>query len=122
MIIQKTPEIGFTYHIGTETGLILPLKQFTPIDVGKEVVRLDLCGTVGTETTLRIAVEQAREKIPSSWWDDITAGESQGLLQDLAVHLVRVLVVEGGQTRQHLIEQDTQSPPIHCLRVPIAEQ
>lgn len=118
------PIVGFvyTYHIGAEAGLILPLKQFTPIDIGKEVVRLDLCGTIGTKTTLRIAIEQACEQIPGSRGNNITAGEGQGLLQNLAVHLVGVLIVERRQTSQHLVKQDTESPPVHSLGVSITKQ
>jgi hypothetical protein len=98
------------------------LKQFAPVNVSKEVVRLDLCGTVGTKATLRIAIEQARKKIPSSWGNNVTAGEGQGLLQNLAVHLIGVLIVERRQTRQHLVEQNTECPPIDRLGVSITKQ
>jgi hypothetical protein len=43
-------------------------------------------------------------------------------LQDLAVHLVGVLIIEWGKARQHLVEQDTQSPPIDGLGVAIAKE
>lgn len=121
-MIKTRVETVYTYHIRTEAGLILPLKKFTPVDIGKEVVRLDLCGTVGTKTTLGIAIEQAREEIPSSWGDNVTAGEGQGFLQNLAVHLVGVLVIEWWQTCQHFVKQDTEGPPIHGLGVSVAKQ
>ena len=121
-MVQQKIGILYTYHIRTEAGLVLPLKQFAPINVSKEVVRLDLGGTVGTQTTLRIAIEQARKKIPSSWGDNVTAGEGQGLLQNLAIHLVGVLIVERWQTRQHFVEQNTECPPIDTLGVSVAKQ
>lgn len=86
------------------------------------MVRLDLCGTVGTKTTLRIAIEQARKKIPSSWGDNVTAGEGQRLLQNLAVHLVGVLIVKRRQTRQHFVQQNTECPPIDSLGISVAKQ
>jgi hypothetical protein len=43
-------------------------------------------------------------------------------LQDLAVHFVGVLIVEWRQACQHLIEQDTESPPIHSLGVAVAKE
>lgn len=55
-----------TYHIGTEAWLVLPLQQLAPVNVGEEVVRLDLRSTICTQTVLRIAVEKPSEKIPSS--------------------------------------------------------
>lgn len=85
-------------------------------------MRLDLSGSVGTQPALRIPVQQSREEIPRGGWDNIAAREGERFLQDLAVHLVGVLIVEWRQPRQHLIKQDTQSPPIHRLRVAIAKQ
>jgi hypothetical protein len=121
-MIETEFEIVYTYHIRTEAGLILPLEQFAPVDIGKEVVRLDLCGTVGTKTTLGIAIKQARQEIPSSGGNNVAARESQGLLQNLAVHFVGVLIVERRQTGQHFVEQDTESPPVHGLGVSIAKK
>lgn len=112
----------YTYHIRTEAGLILPLEQFAPVDIGKEVVRLDLCGTVGTKTTLGITIKQARQEIPSSGGNNVAAREGQRFLQNLAVHLVGVLIVERRQTGQHFVEQDTESPPVHGLCVSIAKK
>jgi hypothetical protein len=98
------------------------LEELAPIDVGEEVVRLDLCSTVGTQSALGIAVQQAREKIPSGRGDDFAAGECQGLLENLAVHFVGVLVIERRKSCQHLIQQDTESPPIDGLGVSVAKQ
>ena len=49
---------GATYHVRTEARLILPLKQLTPINVGKEMMRLDLRGTAGTQTALGITIKE----------------------------------------------------------------
>lgn len=85
-------------------------------------MRLDVGCTVGPETTLRIAVQQFREKIPRRARNNVAAGEGQRLLQDLAVHLVGVFVIEWRKTSEHLIEQDTECPPIDALGVAIAQQ
>lgn len=97
---------------------ILPLKQFAPVNISKEVVRLDSCGTIGTKTTLVIEIQQVRQKIPSK---SLTAREGQRLLLDLAVHLVGALVVEWWRIRQHLVEPDTKGPLIHGLYESIAK-
>lgn len=42
--------------------------------------------------------------------------------KNLAVHLVGVLVVERRQSRQHLVQQHTQGPPIDSLGVALSMQ
>jgi len=83
-----------TYHVGTEAGLVLALEKLAPVDVGKEVVRLDLGGTIGTQTALGITIQQTGEKIPGGRRYDVAAREGQRLLQNFAVHLVGVFIVE----------------------------
>lgn len=85
-------------------------------------MRLDLGSTVGTQSALGIAIKQPREKIPRSGRHNITAGEGQGFLENLAVHLIGVLVIERWQASKHLVKQDTKRPPIHRLRVAIAKE
>jgi hypothetical protein len=92
-----------TYHVRSEAGLILPLEKLAPVNVGEEVVRLDFSGTVGTQSAHGITVQQSCEKIPSGRRDDIAGGESQRLLQDLAVHFVGVLIIEWRKTSKHLV-------------------
>jgi hypothetical protein len=43
-------------------------------------------------------------------------------LQNLAVHLVGVLIVEWWQASQHLVQQDTKSPPINRLAISITKK
>jgi hypothetical protein len=86
------------------------------------VVRLDLRSTVRTQSAHGVTVQQSSEKISGSRWDNVAAGESQRLLQDLAIHFVGIFIVEWRQACQHLIEQDTESPPIHGLGVPITKE
>jgi hypothetical protein len=93
-LLNKSVQEGKTYHVGTEAGLVLPLEKLAPVDVGKEVVRLDLSGTVGTQTALGITVQQTGEKITGGRWHNVATGEGQRLLQDLAVHFVCVFIVE----------------------------
>ena len=111
-----------TYHVWSEAGFILPLQKLTPVDVGKEVVRLDLRSTVGTQSAHRVTVQQSTEKIPRSRRDDVAAGEGQRLLQDLTIHFVGVFIIEWRQACQHLVEQNTESPPIHSLGVAVAKE
>lgn len=115
-------QVGQTYHVGTEARLVLPLKQLAPVNIGEEVMRLDLGGAVGTQPALRITIEQASEKVASSRGNDIAAREGQGFLEDLAVHLIGILIVEWRQAREHLVEQNAKRPPIDGLGVPIAEE
>ena len=95
---------------------ILLLTQLVPVNIDKEVVRLDSCGTVGTKTTLLTEIKHLRQKIPSN---SITATEGQRLLQDLVVRLVDVLIVDRRQTRQHLLEPGTKGPLINGLYDPL---
>lgn len=111
-----------TYHVRTEAGLVLPLEKLAPVNVCEEVVRFDLCGAVSTETTNGITVQQSCEQIASGRWYDVAAWEGQRFLQDFAVHFVDILVVEWRKACQHLVEQDTQSPPIDSLGVAITKQ
>lgn len=83
-----------TYHIGTEAWFILPLQQLAPVDVGEEMVRLDLCGAVGTQTSLGIAFKQSRKEITSSRRNHLRTRERQRLLQNLSVHDVGVFIIE----------------------------
>lgn len=83
-----------TYHIRLEAWLIFPLKQFAPIDVGEEMVSLDFGRTIGTQAALRITIQQARQQIASGGRNNVLAWEGQGLLQNFAVHLIGVLVIE----------------------------
>jgi hypothetical protein len=46
----------------------------------------------------------------------------QWFSQDLAVHVVGVLVVERWQTRQHLVQKYTKCPPIDRLCIASASQ
>jgi hypothetical protein len=111
-----------TYHVRPEAGLVLSLEELAPVNVGEEVVRLDFSSAVGAQSAHGITVQQSSEKIPSGRRDNVAGRESQRLLQDLAVHLVGVLIIEWGKARQHLVEQDTQSPPIDGLGVAIAKE
>lgn len=109
-----------TYHIGSEAWLILPLEQLTPVNIGKEVVRFDFRSTIGTESAVWITIKKPSEKVPCGRGNDVAAWERQRLLQDLAIHIICVLVIERWKTRQHLIEKYTQSPPVDCLGVSLA--
>lgn len=63
---------------------ILLLKELVPVNIVKEVVRLDSGGTVCTKT-LVIEIKQVHQKIPSN---TITAREGHRLMQDRALHHV----------------------------------
>lgn len=111
-----------TYHIGLEAGLILSLQQLAPVNAVEEVVRLDLGGALGSQTLLCVAVEEAGQKVACSGGDDLGPREMQRLSEDLAVHVVGVLVVKGWKTCQHLVEEDTECPPIYRLCVSAASE
>lgn len=119
-IVSKSKVIYFTmctYHVGLEAGLVLPLQKFTPVNAVEEVVRLDLSRALGSQTLLCVAVEQTSEEVACSRGNDLRPREVQRLGENLAVHIVGVLVVERRETSQHLVEKDTQCPPIYRLRV-----
>ena len=107
----------FTYHIGLEAGLVLPLQQLSPIDAVEEVVCLDLRCALCAQPLVRVAVEQAGQQVSCSRWYNLGAREMQRLGENLAVHIVGVLVVEWWQTSQHLVQEHTKRPPIDRLGV-----
>lgn len=111
-----------TYHIGLERRLILALQKLAPVDGVEEGVRLDLGRAVGTETLLRVTVEQLGQKVLGGRRYHVVAGEVEGFRENLAVHLVRVLVVEGRQSRKHLVQKDSERPPIHRLVVALSHK
>ena len=84
------------------------------------MVRFDFCGTVGTESAVGITIKKSSEKVPCGWGNDVAAWEGQRLLQDFAIHIICVLVIERRKTRQHLVEKYTQSPPVDGLGVSLA--
>jgi hypothetical protein len=63
--VRRTVE-GFTYHIGLEARLVLPLQQLTPVNAVEEVVRLDLSSSLRSQTLLCVAVEEAGQKVACS--------------------------------------------------------
>ena len=83
---------------------------------------LDLGGAVRTQATLGPAVEQVHEQVLGGGRYHFGPREVQRLGQDLAVHLVGVLVVVRGQPRQHLVQQHAQRPPVDRLAVTLAEE
>src|SRR5690242_12391672 len=114
--------IETTYHVGLEAGLVLSLQQLAPVNAVEEVVRLDLGCALGSQTLLGVAVEEAGQEIACSGGDDLRPREMQRLGEDLAVHVVGVLVVKWWKTCQHLVEEDTECPPIYRLCVSAASQ
>ena len=83
---------------------------------------LNLRCTVAAETSCGVAVEQSGQQVPGRRRYHVGPREMERLGEDFAVHLIRVLVVEWRQTRQHLVQQHTQSPPIDSLGVALSVQ
>ena len=46
----------------------------------------------------------------------------QGLRENLAIHLVGVLIVEWWQASQHLVQENAEGPPIDRLGVAAASE
>ena len=77
-------------------------------------MRLNLRRTISAQSPISIAVQQFLEQIPCCIWHDaLVGGEVQRLVENLAVHFIRVFVVEGGKTCQHFVEEDAESPPVN---------
>lgn len=65
---------------------------------GKERVVLDLLSSVNAQPLSRVSVQQLGQQRPGIRTDFF--GEPQWVLQDLAVHFVGVLIVEGRKSGQ----------------------
>lgn len=72
----------------------------------EEGMVLDVGGSVDSQPMSRIPVEQADEERPS--FGAYLLGEAERVLEDLAVHLVGVLVVEGRKTSELRENDETQ--------------
>lgn len=78
-----------------ERRLDLFAHEFLPVDMPREEgVVLDVLGPVATESMGRVPIEESDEERAGLRVDFL--GESERLLEDLAVHLVRVFVIERG--------------------------
>lgn len=62
------------------------------------MMSFDLSSAVSTEPSLRVAVQETGQKIFGRCGHDVETGEVKRLLQDLAVHFGRVLIVERRKT------------------------
>ena len=111
-----------TYHIGLEAGFVFSLEQFTPVNVREEVVGLDFRSTVSAQAALWVTVEKARKQILRCTGDDIRAWESKWFLENLAVHLVGVFIVERWQTSQHFVEKHAKRPPVNRLGIAVSKE
>jgi hypothetical protein len=88
----------------------------------EEVMCLDLCGSFGAKPRFCIAIQQPGKEVTGSGRHNVRAREVKRLTKDLSIHLVCVLVVERRKTRQHLIEQNAERPPVYRLGVATARQ
>jgi len=85
-------------------------------------MRLNLTRSIGTQALAWIAIEQLSQEISSGRRHDVWAGEVQRFAENLAVHLVGILIIEGRKTCKHLVQEDAQSPPVHGLVIAVAQQ
>jgi hypothetical protein len=88
----------------------------------EEVVCLDLCGSFGAKSRFCIAIEQPGKEVTGSRRHNVRAREVERFTENLAIHLVCVFIVERRQTRQHLVEQNAERPPIYRLGVAAARE
>ena len=83
----------------------------------EKVVCFDFSCALGSQSLLCVAVEQAGQEISGGRRNNLGAWEVQWLCEDLAVHVVCVLIIERRQACQHLVQEDTECPPIDSLSV-----
>ena len=85
---------GEPYDVGFKGRLISSLQKLPPVDAMEELMSLDLRRTTCAQAPGGIAIQQASEEILGGRRHDLRTGEVKMLRQDLAIHLVGVLVVE----------------------------
>jgi len=83
---------------------------------------LDLCCAIASQPPRRITVQQSSQQVARSRRHNLRSREVQRLRQDLPVHLIRVLIVKGRETSQHLIQEHTKRPPIDSFGVALSVQ
>jgi len=94
---SRSEKICETHNSRLERRLNLLGDQLLPVDVPREErMVLDIRRSVDSQPMSWIPVEQTDEKRPS--FGPNLLGEPKRILEDLAVHLVGVLVVEGRET------------------------
>ena len=98
----------------------LALHELVPAQLAEKFLRLDVVGVVGAraEASLGVLGQQAPQEQLGA------GGEVVGVVQrapaDLLEELLPVAAVEGGQAREHLVEEGAQGPPVHGAAVALA--
>ena len=107
----KVRHVYRTSYFRLEWRLDALLPQLHKIDVlVEEWVPLDLLSPVHAEAFSRVAADKSCQDAARLAADDVT--EDEGIVQDLLVHHIRVLIVEGRKTGKHLVQEDTECPPV----------
>lgn len=97
----------------------LLLRQLLKVDVfRKEIMALDVFRTLDTKTAGGVAGEQLGKDGAGVFRELVSKFE--GLVQDLLVHLICVLVVEGREAVDHLVEENTEGPPVNGFVVAVS--
>ena len=111
-IIQS---VGSKY-LGFKERLVLLVKKGVPLEVLEERMLHDLVGPVlGAESLLGVFLEQSVEERGELLPDGL--GHFEGALADFEKEFVSVLVVEGGDADDHLVDDAAEGPPVHLLPV-----
>ena len=110
-------DVGWVKLLGNELFLV---------DVGKPGVVQDLVDTIGSESCLTVLVEQLDNKVLCFWRDSNLVAdwvwEVYWALSDQEVHSVPVAVEEGWNADDHLVDQDSECPPVDSVVVAVPDK
>ena len=101
-------------------------KELLPINVFKPLVAEDFIHTVSTEPCFTVLIKKLYNQVLSIRGDcDFVAHwvrEIHWSFPDEEVHSVLVAVEERRNTNNHLVNEDTKCPPVHCIVMTIANE
>lgn len=101
--------------------LVATTVHFLPIDVGKELVILDILDTIPRSQSLPwILVQKPFDQVKCITGPNLEVGKL--CRNDVLMHLIFIIVEEWRQTSQHLMKKHSQTVEVKCAAVPLIQQ
>jgi len=117
-LVIKVGDVIFTFQLRHEWWSLFSLKNLIPLDSSKESMLLDgkSISISVSKSLLHISVEKLLENILGIWSQIVL--ELEFTLENPLGDGLPVVPGEGRGSRQHVVDQDTETPPVHLLPMP----
>ena len=117
-LVIEVGDVIFTFQLRHEWWSLFSLKNLIPLDSSKESMLLDgkSISISVSKSLLHISVEKLLENILGVWGQIVL--ELEFALEDPVSDGLPVVAGEGRSSSQHIMNQDTETPPVHLLTMP----